>query len=410
MRSRSAGSFGREVVQVEELHVRNYRALRDVTLCDIPGFAVLVGRPGAGKSTLLDVLGFLGDAVTGSVTEAISKRGGFDSIVSRGQVGPVSVSVSYRDKTGRVLKYSIKCAKTEQSVVQVRESLEHARDESEDMTGGGIKHPSPFEVVQTEDSVIYQATPKQGEYRLLKQNGLEVTSMAESEHSTPVAMASSELYGLLCSTHLSDIRTDQMRSQIPARYSSHLSSTGGNLAQVAYFLQHRHPDTLREIISDYRFQSANISDIKTEQTATGNLRMRFREYSLKEWFDASHVSDGMLRTLAHLVVLNDPRPHSLLLVKDPERGIDPWSIVQVVEDLRSYSSMNGQAFIETHSCDFLNWAKLEEIYYFTKRKGFSTVRCVAESELLHRLHENGDLPGTLWYSGLLEGAELYWSE
>ena len=48
------------------------------------------------------------------------------------------------------------------------------------------------------------------------------------------------------------------------------------------------------------------------------------------------------------------------------------------------------------SREFLNGSKLEEIYWLVREGGFTTVRRAAESELLRRLVDAGDLPGGLW--------------
>ena len=63
-------------------------------------------------------------------------------------------------------------------------------------------------------------------------------------------------------------------------------------------------------------------------------------------------------------------------------------------------------FISTHSPDFLNGTKLEEIYWLVKEGGFATARRAADSELLRQLIEEGDLPGSLWKQGLFEGVGL----
>ena len=63
-------------------------------------------------------------------------------------------------------------------------------------------------------------------------------------------------------------------------------------------------------------------------------------------------------------------------------------------------------FVSTHSPDFLNGAKLDEIYWLVKENGFTTVRRASDSELLQNLVKEGDIPGSLWKQGLFEGAGL----
>jgi predicted ATPase len=61
-------------------------------------------------------------------------------------------------------------------------------------------------------------------------------------------------------------------------------------------------------------------------------------------------------------------------------------------------------FVSTHSPEFLNATRLDEIYWLVKRNGFTTISRASENELLKNLVTEGDLPGALWRQGLFEGA------
>src|ERR1035441_4037416 len=71
-------------MELKSITIRNFRALQNVELKDIPSFMVLVGANGTGKSTLFDVFGFLRDALTGNVRQALDARGRFAEVVTRG--------------------------------------------------------------------------------------------------------------------------------------------------------------------------------------------------------------------------------------------------------------------------------------------------------------------------------------
>jgi predicted ATPase len=58
-------------MRVESIHLKNFRAFRDIHLRDIPGFCVLIGANGTGKSTLFSVFSFLRDAMSTNVTAAL---------------------------------------------------------------------------------------------------------------------------------------------------------------------------------------------------------------------------------------------------------------------------------------------------------------------------------------------------
>ena len=106
---------------------------------------------------------------------------------------------------------------------------------------------------------------------------------------------------------------------------------------------------------------------------------------------------------AYLVLLNDPQPYPLLAVEEPENQLYPELLPELAEEFRDYARRGGQVFISSHSPDFLNALRLEEIYCLRKVKGFTHVSRAVDSANLRALVDAGDLPGWLWKQGLLEG-------
>lgn len=102
---------------------------------------------------------------------------------------------------------------------------------------------------------------------------------------------------------------------------------------------------------------------------------------------------------AYLVLLNDPKPHPLLAIEEPENQLFPDLLRELSEELRDYAERGGQVFVSTHSPEFLNGLSLDEIFWLVKKDGFSTVRRASEDDLLGRLVQEGDLPGALWRQG-----------
>lgn len=95
----------------------------------------------------------------------------------------------------------------------------------------------------------------------------------------------------------------------------------------------------------------------------------------------------------------------LLAVEEPENQLYPILLHELAEEFREYAQRGGQVFVSTHSPDFLNAVKFEEIYWLEKQNGFSTARRVSDSELLRHLVAEGDRPGILWRQGLFTEVE-----
>ena len=88
----------------------------------------------------------------------------------------------------------------------------------------------------------------------------------------------------------------------------------------------------------------------------------------KQQAPASQVSDGILLILAYLAVLYSPQPPRLLLVEEPENGIHPRRLREVIEILRQLVSEQSrtQVVLTTHSPHVVDLLAKEEVTLCTK--------------------------------------------
>ena len=164
------------------------------------------------------------------------------------------------------------------------------------------------------------------------------------------------------------------------------------------------PDVFAKVLEAMKRRVPGIEDVKAEAMPDGRLVLKFADGSFKDPFVARYVSDGTIKMFAYLVLLFDPRPFPLLAVEEPENQLYPDLMQELIEEFRDYARRGGQVFVSTHSPDFLNGARLEEIFWLVKRNGFAEVRRASDDENLCALVEAGDLPGTLWKQGLFADA------
>ena len=78
---------------------------------------------------------------------------------------------------------------------------------------------------------------------------------------------------------------------------------------------------------------------------------------------ASQASDGTLLVLAYLTILYLPQPPRLLLIEEPENGIHPKRLREILEILRSlvHEQSHTQVVLTTHSPYVLDLFKPEEV-------------------------------------------------
>jgi predicted ATPase len=390
-------------MQIETLEIRNYRLFREAKLTNLPRLAVVVGANGSGKSTLFDVFSFLKESLTQNVAQAVARRGGFSELVSRGEVGPIGITVQFRESGGRLATYQLEIASEEGRPVVHREVLRYKRGQ----------YGQPWKFVDfshgmgtaiTNESAYGEpgAEEQREEYALDDPSILAIKGLGQFKEFRVVA----EFRSLIENWHISDFYISDARSSAEAGYAEHLSTRGDNVAQVAQYLYENHRDRFDRVLEVMRQRVPGVNKVEAKPTEDGRLVLRFQDGSFKDPFIARYVSDGTIKMFAYLILLHDPKPHPLLAIEEPENQLYPELLHELVEEFRDYARRGGQVFVSTHSPDFLNGAKLEEIFWLVKRDGFTSVQRASESELLRDLVAEGDLPGALWKQGLFEGAGL----
>jgi predicted ATPase len=145
----------------------------------------------------------------------------------------------------------------------------------------------------------------------------------------------------------------------------------------------------------------SIAPITTED---GRLVLRFGDGAFADPFIDRYVSDGTIKMFAYLVLLYDPRPHPLLCVEEPENQLYPTLLWELAEEFRAYAERGGQVFVSTHSPDFLNATRLDEVYWLVKESGYTRIYRARDDEQLSAFMGEGDQMGYLWKEGLFPGA------
>lgn len=388
-------------MQIESIEIRNYRLFRDAKLTDLPRMTVVVGANGSGKSTLFDAFSFLKEALTQNVAQAVARRGGFQELISRGEKGPIGITVKFRESGGRLATYQLDIASEAGRPVVEREVLKFRRGQ----------YGQPWHFVDfsrgkgtaiTNEAAYGQegVAEERKEHVLDDPSVLAIKGLGQFKEFRVVA----EFRSLIENWHISDFHISDARPSAEAGYAEHLSTRGDNVAQVAQFLYEHHRERFNRVLQVMSERVPGVSRVEAKPTEDGRLVLRFQDGSFKDPFIARYVSDGTIKMFAYLVLLYDPKPHPLLAIEEPENQLYPELLHELVEEFRDYARRGGQVFVSTHSPEFLNGANLEEIFWLVKQDGFTIVRRASDSELLRNLVAQGDLAGTLWKQGLFEGA------
>jgi predicted ATPase len=394
-------------MELKSVTIRNFKALQNIHLTDIPNFVVLVGANGSGKSTLFDVFGFLRDALTGNVRQALDSRGRFLEVVTRGHEGDtilvelqVGLPIAGRS---RLVTYHLEIGLENGRPVVKHEFLRYKRGRYGapfyflDFHSG-----SGFAIRNEEDFDKPDEQLQREEQQLESPDILAIKGLGQFQRFR----AASALRQLLENWHVSDFHISAARGRKEATgVVEHLSETGENLPRVAQYLYENHRPIFRTILTRMRQRVPGISGVEPELTQDGYLILRFRDGTFKTPFLDRYVSDGTIKMFAYLVLLHDPKPHPLLCIEEPENQLYPTLMSELAEEFRDYARRGGQVMVSTHSPDLLNAVRLEEVLWLVKKDGLSEIRRAKDDPQVRRYMEQGDKMGYLWKQGFFTGAD-----
>ncbi len=391
-------------MKIERIILKNFRALHDVDLHDIPPLAVFTGENGSGKTTLFQVFGFLKDALKNNVSTALQKMGGYKEVVTRGHVNePIVIEIRFRmlvTEAERLVTYRLEIAtdKSGSPVIQ-REILRYKRS----------RHGSPFHfldfsngegfAIRNEEDFSKQDKDLTKDYQSLDScDILAIKGLGQFQRFK----AANAFRHLIENWHVSDFHIMAARQRVEVGVAEHLSESGDNLPLVVQHLYENDRSTFDKILEKFKTRIPGMSDVSSSITEDGHVLLRFQDGAFKDPFIARYVSDGTIKMFAYLVLLHDPNPHPFLCIEEPENQLYPDLLGVIVEELRDYAMRGGQVFVSTHSPDALNHVEIEEAFLLQNKKGITTIYPLADNKDIKALIDVGDKLGWLWRQGLLK--------
>ncbi|MDO8841393.1 AAA family ATPase [Methanocalculus sp.] len=393
-------------MKIESIRLKNFKAFRDMEMTNIPHFTVIVGANGTGKSTLFSVFGFLKNALSGNVNSALQKLGGsrgFFEVRSRNADGPIEIEIKFRESPEKpLITYFLSINEEKGRAFVEREILKYRRG----------SHGKPWHFLDFSNGVGTAVTNEfdemmnveelQKEEQKLKSNDiLAVKGLAQFERFPAVVT----LGNLIENWHLSDFHISRARPEQEAGYAEHLSTEGENLSLVIQYLYSHHPETFQKILALLGMRVPGITRVESKTTEEGRVLLKFQDGSFEDPFLARYVSDGTIKMLAYLVLLYDPSPHPLLCVEEPENQLYPKLLMELAEEFRGYAFRGGQVLVATHSPDFLNATRIEEVFWLRKQDGYTTVVRAEDDPQIAAYMSDGDQMGYLWKQGFFDGID-----
>jgi len=381
------------IPRIESLKVENYRALRDVEFKDLTPMTVLLGPNGSGKSTVFDVFNFLSECFQSGLRHAWDRRGRSKELKSRGADGPIQFQLKYRERRGSpVITYALAIDEGPKGPVVVEESLRWRRQQ----------YGNPFKFLEFRygegDAVSGEEPDVQArrvKTSLRSPDLIAVNTLGQlSDHPRVAALRE-----FITDWYVSYLSIERTREQPEAGPQERLSKSGDNLPNVIQYLKEQHPDRLERIFRVLRERVPRLENVISEQMPNGNLLLQIKDAPFDQPILAKFASDGTMKMLSYLTVLNDPEPPHFIGLEEPENFLHPRLLPELAEVCREASD-NSQLLITSHSPFLLNAMKPKEVrILYRDEHGFTQAQQASEIQGIPEQIEQGGKLGDLWMEG-----------
>lgn len=396
---------------LEGIQIKNFRALKEVTLgktiydsskATLPRLLAVIGANGTGKSSLLDALSFLGDCLKEGVEAACDKqhRGGFERLRTQGVTDEIQFEIRYREEvSARPINYTlhIGCDAAGRPII-VHERLRQRRK--------GQKHGQGYSFVDITDGVGFawagESTDDGEGNAQIAVNMKDRQVLAISTYGTLTDHPRITAFrSFLSNWYLSYFVPHLAREPSMAGAEPHLDREGKNLAKYLQFIQRSKPEAFDEMLSKIAKKIPGIADIKPDEYKNRQLVLEFTSAGYSEPFFIEDMSDGTLKMLAYMLLMEDPNPAPLIGIEEPENGLHHQLLIHLANELKDFAAeeKGPQVLVTTHSPHFVDALTPSEVWILDKGSdGYSTLIRAADIPDVVNFFNEGIPMGNLWYS------------
>ena len=198
--------------------------------------------------------------------------------------------------------------------------------------------------------------------------------------------------------------TAPLRARAQVNDNRILRENGGNLPAYLYFLMMKHPKNYKRIESIVQSVVPDFDrfDLQPMVLDENVIELNWSELNQPEYyFNATHLSDGSLRFIALVTLLEQPILPKVIIIDEPELGLHPVAIEKLAALIKSVAARGCQMIISTQSVNLLNHFDAEDIITVDRVDGQSVFSRLDSDSLCEWLKDYS--LGELWTKSLIKG-------
>jgi predicted ATPase len=175
--------------------------------------------------------------------------------------------------------------------------------------------------------------------------------------------------------------TSRVRNKWPVDDGTRLKEDAGNLAPFLFRVYQSFPQYYRRIVETIRLILPFFADFEFDPEYD-RLLLRWRERGSDRVFGVSQASDGMLRIMALVALLQQPEESlpDVLIIDEPELGLHPYAI-EVLASLLQSASQHVQVIVATQSVSLIDRFEPHDVVVVDRVGRESTFRRLSDADL-----------------------------
>lgn len=371
-------------MRIKQIRIQGFKSLEDVIFEPETGFSCLVGANGAGKSNFCDALLFFKRIILNGVESTLNNYVSSELVKSYSEEVSLGISIL---RNGILDEYYLVVDLENESIkeefIKSAERFLYRREKNTNTlldtekffnsVDERILEANKYKDKENFKEILFNAYE---DFIALKNYIPEkfIDSKGNSLSSDKSGLSAFFEYTDLLSffNGLNVFRINPLSPKTPTKLfnKSNLLMHADNLATILSELKKDEEkwQTLNEWLN---LIVPSISEVQINQGEfDSSLSLHFKEEPHDRALPAISISDGTIYTIAILTaVLWNQDKNALIVIEEPERGIHPQALSELINFMREATQEKLNIIVTTHSETFVRNCKLEELWLVDKSEG-----------------------------------------
>lgn len=338
--------------KIKEIHIAGFRRLRDIHI-EMRPMMVLIGANSVGKTSILDAMSLLSASAAGKMNTALNSIGGVADLATRGQERKITLGAEMDCPGYNPLHYQLDVETRGQGYAIPCETLTQE---------GGDKYNAPFKHIDSNnentsyfDQIEKKLVRPNWEHNPLESSLSQVPKMFQQPEEFRRTLSSISQYHVLDVGPRSPVKLPQQMK--PARLPG---EDGEDLVSFLYNLRESDRHRYETIEDTLRAAFPGFECLNFPPAAAGMISLTWKEKQFKDPFYAHQLSEGTLRFLWLVSLLQSPNLSAVTMIDEPEVSLHP-ELLSLLTDCLREASQSTQLIVATHSDRLIRFLEPHEV-------------------------------------------------